>query len=52
MKHRAFIIGLGNIGMMYDYNINKKDIALTHANALSNNKFLERAHLVTFFPRP
>jgi len=38
MKHRAFIIGLGNIGMMYDYNINKKDIALTHANALSNNK--------------
>ena len=38
MKKRAFIIGLGNIGMMYDYNINKKDIALTHANALSNNK--------------
>ena len=40
-KHKALIIGLGNIGMGYDYNLSHHDYILTHAQALHNDRNYE-----------
>ena len=37
MKHSVVIIGLGNIGMLYDINLPKKENILTHCNAFSQH---------------
>ncbi len=37
MKFEALVIGLGNIGMLYDYNLNE-DFVLSHCKALSIHK--------------
>ena len=39
-KYSVLIIGLGNIGMRFDYENNSKNIILTHAKAFKlNNNF-------------
>ena len=35
-KRRVLIIGLGNIGMLYDFNNNNPDIFLSHAKAINS----------------
>ncbi|MDC3222672.1 Gfo/Idh/MocA family oxidoreductase [Gammaproteobacteria bacterium] len=41
MKHSAVIVGLGNIGMLYDIHLPKKDNILTHCNAFSQHPDFE-----------
>ena len=36
MIHKVLIIGLGKIGLLYD--INKKNMQLTHSSAFHKNK--------------
>ena len=36
-KYYCLIIGLGQIGMLYDIKLPKKDYTLTHANAFSKH---------------
>ena len=40
-KHKALIIGLGNIGMGYDYALSHHDYILTHAQALHSDRNYE-----------
>ena len=41
MKHSVVIVGLGNIGMLYDIHLPKKDNILTHCNAFSQHPDFE-----------
>jgi len=41
MKHSVVIVGLGNIGMLYDINLPKKENVLTHCNAFSQHPDFE-----------
>ena len=41
MKIKSIVIGLGQIGMLYDYYQKSKDYILTHCNALYSNPEFE-----------
>ncbi|MBD1141565.1 Gfo/Idh/MocA family oxidoreductase [Pelagibacterales bacterium SAG-MED32] len=40
MRTKCLVVGLGNIGMLYDYNTNSND-TLSHCNAISRHKNFE-----------